>query len=939
MLREWQSSTRRELFSLLVLLLSFSFSKNAQAGTGYIDATGKLHFTVLFVHPGPLPSTDPTRIFWENVIKKADLDLCKATSGQHRFGNVSIDVAPGYDALADVIIWRDNNHSYADVYGIRAPSFHVFMSDLLRPPNPTLQDEERLAKILVHELGHYFYSLYDEYVGPDNLVITHQCIYRCIRMGNLDRAACFMEEIWNIPTPPMNCPIPNIGTWCHGNNHEVDTGIHSTSDTWQSKNNFPIKNCWETIKLKYPGFGATLPAPLLPTNPVVTTACNQPPSLAFQSRPQRTELVIAIDASIRRNTPEETTLFEMLERIFESVPDFPGSVVLISYNRDSVTASTDALLGGGRRPPLAWNSGLRINYRSTFNEIRRDPNDISASLTNVLDKVRSEFALLAGGMTGTVSRTFLLITKGTENPNTVPPSTSTLMTDLRTSYHVRTSVAYAVHMATLAPSVVTAHSRLAAGLGGVVYDATIEGVVNNAAIETAGKQTVCLETKNYCAPGVYDKFFYTIPDSIVESIVSVSWPDPNCDLIVRVLRNGQGNRIASTEGNDFVGTSMKSRRYFGLAKDDEIRIIIEFPQTCSGCMPVTFAISDERPKVFLSAGPERLVYGKGDNEVVRGRVTAPYPFVDLSSFLAGEVDSLGEFRPSTANNKAYDDGVESFGTPSFNGDWIKGDGIYSSIIKSMESGPLRTVRLQVVESGTAKLAAGESFSKGSGAPVPRFRREAFATYFVDDRAIKDLDPFIQLGKAKAINDTTVQVVGNYRLPSDYPNAHFIEAGLEVKNVGTGTTTIVPFIFHADTVVAQFHASTPYLRDLKAILTVSYRTGDKRTVSSSTVAVQERSQSQLPKTLRLYPSYPNPFNLATRFRFDLPQRTKVFLAIHDVMGRKIRTLHAGEVFMPGQHEQEWDGHADNGQIAGSGVYFVRLETADGGKQVEKIILLK
>jgi hypothetical protein len=107
-----------------------------------------------------------------------------------------------------------------------------------------------------------------------------------------------------------------------------------------------------------------------------------------------------------------------------------------------------------------------------------------------------------------------------------------------------------------------------------------------------------------------------------------------------------------------------------------------------------------------------------------------------------------------------------------------------------------------------------------------------------------------------------------------------------------------------------------------------------------VGVKDRpaSANDLPTVFRLYPNFPNPFNLATRIVFDAPKREKISLAIYDVMGRKIRTLIAEKSFESGTHEAEWDGRTDDGAIAGSGVYFMRLR-AGGRTQVEKIVLMK
>ena len=76
--------------------------------------------------------------------------------------------------------------------------------------------------------------------------------------------------------------------------------------------------------------------------------------------------------------------------------------------------------------------------------------------------------------------------------------------------------------------------------------------------------------------------------------------------------------------------------------------------------------------------------------------------------------------------------------------------------------------------------------------------------------------------------------------------------------------------------------------------------------------------------------PNPFRPATTIRYDLPRSGPVTLTIHDVSGRVVRHVLEGASQSAGTHFVPWSGDDDGGRIAGSGVYFVRLETAEGSR---------
>jgi len=95
---------------------------------------------------------------------------------------------------------------------------------------------------------------------------------------------------------------------------------------------------------------------------------------------------------------------------------------------------------------------------------------------------------------------------------------------------------------------------------------------------------------------------------------------------------------------------------------------------------------------------------------------------------------------------------------------------------------------------------------------------------------------------------------------------------------------------------------------------------------------------LPVQLALDRSYPNPFNPLTTIEFALPAPTAATVAVHDLRGRLVRTLFAGAL-PAGRHEVRWDGRDERGGWAASGVYLVRLATADGGRQTLKVTLSK
>jgi hypothetical protein len=85
------------------------------------------------------------------------------------------------------------------------------------------------------------------------------------------------------------------------------------------------------------------------------------------------------------------------------------------------------------------------------------------------------------------------------------------------------------------------------------------------------------------------------------------------------------------------------------------------------------------------------------------------------------------------------------------------------------------------------------------------------------------------------------------------------------------------------------------------------------------------------------NYPNPFNPSTSILYSLAEKAYVEMKIHDILGREIRTLFAGDQ-TAGSHRTEWDGLNDRGGRVPSGIYFYTLN-AKGFRETRKLVMLK
>ncbi len=90
--------------------------------------------------------------------------------------------------------------------------------------------------------------------------------------------------------------------------------------------------------------------------------------------------------------------------------------------------------------------------------------------------------------------------------------------------------------------------------------------------------------------------------------------------------------------------------------------------------------------------------------------------------------------------------------------------------------------------------------------------------------------------------------------------------------------------------------------------------------------------------RLARAYPNPFNPTTMIEYSVAASCRVTLRVYDLAGRVVRTL-VDEPVEAGEYAVVWEGTTDSGKRAGSGVYFLKMETEQGFCGTRKLVLLK
>ena len=93
----------------------------------------------------------------------------------------------------------------------------------------------------------------------------------------------------------------------------------------------------------------------------------------------------------------------------------------------------------------------------------------------------------------------------------------------------------------------------------------------------------------------------------------------------------------------------------------------------------------------------------------------------------------------------------------------------------------------------------------------------------------------------------------------------------------------------------------------------------------------------PQNFQLYDAYPNPFNPQTTIHYMLKNDTHLKIKIHDITGKKIKTIMDG-IQKAGYHNYIWNSKNDMGQNVSNGIYFYSIETQLEQK-TKKMILVR
>ena len=98
-----------------------------------------------------------------------------------------------------------------------------------------------------------------------------------------------------------------------------------------------------------------------------------------------------------------------------------------------------------------------------------------------------------------------------------------------------------------------------------------------------------------------------------------------------------------------------------------------------------------------------------------------------------------------------------------------------------------------------------------------------------------------------------------------------------------------------------------------------------------------ARDHYPLNFQLYQNYPNPFNPKTLIRYDLEQESFVNIVIHNMLGKRVKTL-VNSFQSAGSKSINWNATNEKSESIPAGLYFYKIKV-DQQIQIKKMMLLK
>jgi len=301
---------------LVVCAVAIIVTRTTWAGTGTVvpGTPDYVNLNLYYTYAEPNPT------IMRNAFQEASRLLYNSTNGQMQLGTIRVSTNSAFQNKADVWVNSGADGAYTAVAGLGTPGAHTTL--FVNRHRWTAEDgplgNERGQFGIVHEFGHYGFSLYDEYkYGATSAY--------CVSSGS--STCCIMDGGTTVH------PQHHRTEWCTPTGGGLTTSHVTTPMTNQQAYNGC--SCWQTIaSYVSSAYGITLTTPAT----VVTTDPAGHSDIGWVTIGNRLRYVITLDRSYSMSVDNKEPLAKQGAALFTNLcyPDVGESLGVVSFSNTAV---------------------------------------------------------------------------------------------------------------------------------------------------------------------------------------------------------------------------------------------------------------------------------------------------------------------------------------------------------------------------------------------------------------------------------------------------------------------------------------------------------------------------------------------------------------------------------------------------------------------------
>jgi calcium-activated chloride channel regulator 4 len=768
-------------------LLAASFSRG---GDGTIDTANKtIDLSVLFSYAESDANLDSAAVNWKGVFNDASKRLWNATNGQLHIGKVTVyRRAFNKKDSADVWILKGSGGAYANGVGKLgvAGNRMTFYQNTHRSMSAAYQG----GFSIVHEMGHYVFGCYDEYLGA-SVPFAKKATFT-----NADLSAFTSNSpfVFSITDNSVIASIMDGGGAVNNLRTEFDTSgdvnkgqPEGTAKWWMHKQ--WIKNresCWETMaKFKWGGINVF---PAVPTTTSDQTVPAGGTDVTWDVVPTLSRLALCIDRSGSMSIANRMDLAIVGARILTSLTEekhefdlFPGTPdaehVVFEGDILGVVDFDDQVTTTFPMTEVDAAGTTKASAKAAISGLFPD------GLTAIGDGAQRSLNIITALGAKVTQEAIILLSDGEDNSSTVTPAAAAANAKARGAKIFAIALGAGADGSTLAAMAAATGGKFYAaanGLGLVDIYSRIYGELRGGGLVEALNDLSFEATATTRTVDV-DPFTQEVTFSVASPETGVSFG--------LEITSPQGVKYTdSVPADGVVYASEGNEVHFRVSKPapGKWKAKISSPDTDTGTTyQYSFLASSSNPQVSVSASPNAVSYTHPTPALLTCQVTAGDPVAGATvvAEVSGPDGVLG-----TAT--LFDDGLPVHGDDTAN------DGVYSSYYNAFPSSGNYAFTVRVVNT---KGVSGIDNPEKNEIPraitsIPAFSRETSANVTVSGVPALDRQ-WVRVNALSFHKNSGASNTGTLKtsLTFNTPNAVFNPTAddLTISLNGFGATTFIP----------------------------------------------------------------------------------------------------------------------------------------------------